>query len=35
VRGTNASAVEFYERLAYAVDDVVSLGKRLESDEGA
>jgi ribosomal protein S18 acetylase RimI-like enzyme len=32
VRATNASAVEFYRKLGYAVDDVVSLGKRLESD---
>ena len=35
VRGTNASTIEFYERLGYAVDDVVSLGKRLETDERA
>jgi ribosomal protein S18 acetylase RimI-like enzyme len=32
VRATNASAVEFYRSLGYALDDVVSLGKRLESD---
>jgi ribosomal protein S18 acetylase RimI-like enzyme len=32
VRGTNPSAVEFYRRLGYQVDDVVSLGKRLEHD---
>jgi ribosomal protein S18 acetylase RimI-like enzyme len=32
VRATNASAVEFYRKLGYAVDDVVSLGKRLEPD---
>ena len=33
VRTSNASVVEFYRRLGYAVDDVVSLGKRLESDQ--
>jgi ribosomal protein S18 acetylase RimI-like enzyme len=32
VRATNAGAVEFYRELGYAADDVVSLGKRLESD---
>jgi ribosomal protein S18 acetylase RimI-like enzyme len=32
VRSTNASAVEFYRSLGYALDDVVSLGKRLEPD---
>ena len=32
VRATNPSAVEFYRSLGYALDDVVSLGKRLESD---
>jgi len=32
VRATNASAVEFYRSLGYALDDVVSLGKRLEPD---
>ncbi len=30
IRGTNASAIAFYRRLGYQVDDVVSLGKRLE-----
>jgi ribosomal protein S18 acetylase RimI-like enzyme len=33
VRTTNAGAIEFYRHLGYAVDDVVSLGKRLEHDE--
>ena len=30
VRSTNAKVIEFYRRLGYTVDDVVSLGKRLE-----
>jgi ribosomal protein S18 acetylase RimI-like enzyme len=33
VRGTNASAIEFYERIGYRVDDAVSLGKRIEHDD--
>lgn len=33
VRGANASAIDFYRRLGYQVDDVVGLGKRLEHDE--
>ncbi len=32
VRAGNQEAVEFYRRLGYRVDDVVSLGRRLESD---
>ena len=32
VRRTNAGVAEFYSRLGYAEDDVVSLGKRLEQD---
>jgi ribosomal protein S18 acetylase RimI-like enzyme len=32
VRTTNAEAIAFYERLGYSVDDVVSMGKRLEHD---
>ena len=32
VRGTNLEAIEFYRRIGFAVDDVVSLGKRLEPD---
>ena len=35
VRGANDSAIAFYRRLGYQVDDVVSLGKRLERDERA
>lgn len=33
VRTSNRSVVEFYQRLGYAMDDVVSLGKRLEHDD--
>jgi len=33
VRGTNASAIRFYQQLGYQVDDVVGLGKRLEHDD--
>lgn len=33
VRTSNESALEFYRRIGYAVDDVVSMGKRLERDE--
>ncbi len=33
VRGSNAAAIEFYERIGFRRDDVVSLGKRLESDD--
>jgi ribosomal protein S18 acetylase RimI-like enzyme len=29
VRGSNRQAIAFYERLGYAVEDVISLGKRL------
>jgi ribosomal protein S18 acetylase RimI-like enzyme len=32
VRVANAGVVEFYRRLGYAVDEVVSLGKRLAQD---
>jgi len=32
VRTTNAGVIEFYQCLGYAVDDVISLGKRLEAD---
>jgi ribosomal protein S18 acetylase RimI-like enzyme len=32
VRGANRDAVEFYRRIGYAVDDVVSMGRRLEDD---
>ena len=30
VRGTNTKALGFYERLGYAVEDVVTLGRRLD-----
>jgi ribosomal protein S18 acetylase RimI-like enzyme len=33
VRGTNASAIAFYERIGYRVEDVAGLGKRLEHDD--
>ena len=33
VRSTNTSVIEFYKKIGYKVDDVVSLGKRLEPDE--
>lgn len=32
VRSSNSEAVEFYRRLGFEVDDVVSMGKRLEKD---
>lgn len=32
VRASNPAAIAFYEQIGYAVDDVVSLGKRLEVD---
>ncbi|MGA9278456.1 GNAT family acetyltransferase [Ilumatobacter sp.] len=35
IRSDNAVAVQFYERLGYAVDHVVSMGKRLVDDEAA
>jgi len=33
VRTTNLGVIEFYRRLGFAPDEVVSLGKRLEADE--
>jgi ribosomal protein S18 acetylase RimI-like enzyme len=33
VRTNNQPVVAFYERIGYRIDDVVSLGKRLEHDE--
>jgi ribosomal protein S18 acetylase RimI-like enzyme len=33
VRSSNAAVLEFYRHIGYVVDDVISLGKRLESDE--
>ena len=35
VRSTNTNVIEFYRNIGYKIDDVVSLGKRLEPDEGA
>lgn len=32
VRSANRAVIEFYRRLGYAVDEVVSMGKRLELD---
>jgi ribosomal protein S18 acetylase RimI-like enzyme len=32
VRSTNAAVIEFYKKLGFKADDVVSLGKRLEPD---
>ena len=32
VRSTNTEVIEFYKRIGYKVDNVVSLGKRLEPD---
>lgn len=33
VRATNAAAMAFYQKMGYAEDKVVSLGKRLEIDD--
>ena len=33
VRHSNRDVIEFYRRIGYSVDDVVSMGKRLEQDE--
>ncbi len=33
VRSTNSGVIEFYRALGFRVDDVVSMGKRLEPDE--
>jgi ribosomal protein S18 acetylase RimI-like enzyme len=32
VRSGNGEVIEFYKRIGFAIDDVVSLGKRLEQD---
>jgi len=34
VRTTNHAVIEFYRRIGYTTDDVVSMGKRLERDDG-
>ena len=33
VRSTNRQVIEFYQRIGFACDDVLSMGKRLVSDE--
>jgi ribosomal protein S18 acetylase RimI-like enzyme len=33
VRTSNAEAIEFYRRVGYQMDDVVSMGRRLEEDQ--
>jgi ribosomal protein S18 acetylase RimI-like enzyme len=33
IRGSNADAIAFYERIGFSRDDVLSLGKRLIPDE--
>ncbi len=35
VRGSNTDVLAFYEHLGFVVDDAVSLGKRLEHEDGA
>ena len=35
IRTSNASAAGFYRAIGFAVDDVLSMGKRLEDDESA
>jgi ribosomal protein S18 acetylase RimI-like enzyme len=32
VRKTNRGVIDFYRRIGYSIDDVVSMGKRLEKD---
>lgn len=34
IRASNQGVIEFYRRLGYSSDDVVSMGKRLERDDG-
>ena len=34
VRASNQQALEFYRRIGYGIDDVVSMGRRLEEDIG-
>jgi ribosomal protein S18 acetylase RimI-like enzyme len=33
IRATNTEVIEFYKSIGFQVDDVVSMGKRLEADE--
>jgi len=35
IRTSNHGVIEFYRRLGYSTDDVVSMGKRLEHDDKA
>ena len=35
VRSSNVDVVQFYKNIGYSVDDVVSMGKRLEKDRGS
>jgi ribosomal protein S18 acetylase RimI-like enzyme len=35
IRTSNHGVIDFYKRLGYSVDDVVSMGKRLEHDDKA
>jgi ribosomal protein S18 acetylase RimI-like enzyme len=35
IRTSNENVIEFYRRIGYAQDDVVSMGKRLEEDRSA
>ena len=35
IRRANEDMTAFYERLGYKMDEVISMGKRLENDEGA
>jgi ribosomal protein S18 acetylase RimI-like enzyme len=32
VRASNAAVIEFYKSIGFSIDDVVSMGKRLEQD---
>ena len=34
IRETNSEVIAFYKSIGYAVDKVISMGKRLESDNG-
>ena len=34
VRSSNTTVIEFYQRIGFKMDEVMSLGKRLEADEG-
>jgi len=33
IRTSNSDVIEFYKAIGYSIDDVVSMGKRLEQDE--